>query len=50
VKKMEKKGYYAGIPASIYYPDKKNYLIIAATEKRTVVEIDNFAEAFKSAL
>jgi glycine dehydrogenase subunit 1 len=50
VKKMEKKGYYAGIPASIYFPDKKNYLIVAVTEKRTIEEIDKFADAFKSAL
>jgi glycine dehydrogenase subunit 1 len=50
VKKMEKAGFYAGIPASIYYPDKKNCLIVAVTEKRTLNEIDKFADAFKSAL
>jgi len=49
-KKMLAKGFAAGIPASFYYPDKKNYLIIAATEKRTKKEMDDFAAAFKSAL
>jgi glycine dehydrogenase subunit 1 len=49
-KKMQSRGFLAGIPASIYYPDKKNYLIVAATEKRTENEINKFAEAFKSAL
>ncbi|MEI7542573.1 MAG: aminomethyl-transferring glycine dehydrogenase subunit GcvPA [bacterium] len=49
-KKMLAKGFAAGIPASLYYPEKKNYLIIAATEKRTEKELDDFAAAFKSAL
>ena len=47
---MLAKGFAAGIPASLYYPEKKNYLIIAATEKRTEKELDDFAAAFKSEL
>ena len=47
---MMTKGFAAGIPASLYYPDKDNYLIIAATEKKTKKEMDDFAAAFKSAL
>lgn len=49
-KKMLSKGFACGIPASLYYPDKKNYLIIAATEKRTLKEMDEYTTAFKSAL
>ncbi len=49
-KKMLAKGFAAGIPASLYYPGKNNYLMIAVTEKRTVKEMDDFAAAFKSAL
>jgi glycine dehydrogenase subunit 1 len=50
VKRMESKGFLAGIPASIFYPEKENYLIIAVTEKRTENDINRYAEAFKSAL
>ncbi len=49
-KKMESKGFLAGVPASIHFPEMKNYLVVAATEKRTQDEITKYAEAFKSAL
>lgn len=49
-KKMMGLGFASGIPASLYYPDLKNYLIIAVTEKRTEKEMDDYVAAFKSAL
>jgi glycine dehydrogenase subunit 1 len=47
-KRMVKKGFAAGIPASLYYKGMDNYLIISATEKRTIGEIEGFVAAFKS--
>lgn len=49
-KRMLAKGFASGIPASLFYPDKENLLLIAVTEKRTYKEMDDFAIAFKSAL
>ena len=48
--KMIGKGYLAGLPASLFYKDKNDYLIISATEKRTEKEIDDFANALKKEL
>jgi glycine dehydrogenase subunit 1 len=39
IKQMSALGFNAGIPASLFYPEKKNILITAVTEKRTAVEI-----------
>ena len=46
---MRKRGFIAGVPASLFYPDKKHHLIISATEKRTKAEIDAYVSAFKEA-
>ncbi len=50
VKKMIKKGFAAGFPLSRYYPEMKNYLLIAVTEKRTRQEIIDFVDALKEVL
>ncbi|MCE5300039.1 MAG: aminomethyl-transferring glycine dehydrogenase subunit GcvPA [Spirochaetia bacterium] len=50
VKKMEASGFMAGVPASIFFQDKKDILVIAATEKRSKKEIDAYVAAFKSAM
>lgn len=45
VAKLSKQGIFAGVPASLFYKNMDNYLIIAATEKRTTAEMDTLAEA-----
>lgn len=47
VSKMAAKGIMAGIPASIFYPEKRNELIISVTEKRTMEELERYAENAK---
>jgi glycine dehydrogenase subunit 1 len=47
VEKMAKKGISAGVPASLFYEGMDNYVIVAATEKRTDEEIEKFAKAVK---
>ncbi len=44
INKMIEKGFMAGIPASLFYKDMQDILIIAVTEKRTENEIYRFAE------
>lgn len=44
-----KKGIAAGIPLGMYYPEMKNDLLVAVTEKRTKDEIDDLAAALRSA-
>ena len=39
---------YAGIDLGTYYPERKNQLLIAVTEKRTKEELDAFVEFLKS--
>ncbi|MFW5960280.1 MAG: aminomethyl-transferring glycine dehydrogenase subunit GcvPA, partial [Chitinivibrionales bacterium] len=48
--KMIKHGYSAGFPLGFYYPDFRNSLLIAVTEKRTAEEIDQFANTLKEIL
>lgn len=45
VRKMSIKGFNAGIPASLHYPEMANILITAVTEKRTTEEILGFTAA-----
>ena len=44
------KGIAAGFPLGRYYPDMKDYLLVAVTEKRTKGEISLFAEALEDVL
>ena len=44
------KGFAAGFPLGRYYPDRKNQLLIAVTEKRTREEIKAFANAMEAVL
>jgi glycine dehydrogenase subunit 1 len=44
------RGYVAGLPASIFFKEMTNYLIISATEKRTESEIDAFVDAAREVL
>jgi len=48
--KMLAKGISSGLPASIFYRGINNYLIVAATEKRTQDEMDAFVKAAKEIL
>ena len=48
IKKMAEKGFSAGVPAKLFYKNMDNYVIVAATEKRTGEEIDGFVKAAKS--
>ncbi|MCK5581203.1 MAG: aminomethyl-transferring glycine dehydrogenase subunit GcvPA [Candidatus Omnitrophica bacterium] len=50
VQRMIAKGFAAGFPLERYYPDMKNYMIVAVTEKRTKEEIDAFAAALSEVL
>lgn len=50
MEKMRGKGFLAGVPASLFYPEKKHLLIISATEKRTKAEMDAYVEALREAV
>jgi glycine dehydrogenase subunit 1 len=50
VRKLLSKGFIAGLPASLFFKEKSNYLIVAATERRTESEIDAFVGAVREAL
>lgn len=50
VTKMNELGFLAGLPASVFFQDMDNYLIVSATEKRSVEEIRNFASVMKKVL
>ncbi len=50
IEAMTKKGFAAGFPLGRYYPDMKNYMIVAVTEKRTKEEILNYAKALEEVL
>jgi len=49
VKKSLNYGFFSGFPAEIFYKDKKNYLVISVTEKRTKEEIDELVKLFEKA-
>ena len=44
VEKMALEGFLAGVPMSKLYPENKNQLLIAVTEKRSIEEMDDFVE------
>lgn len=50
VGKLIDKGFAAGFPLGRYYPDRKNQLLVAATEKRTKEEIKALATALEAVL
>jgi glycine dehydrogenase subunit 1 len=50
VGKLIDKGFAAGFPLGRYYPDRKNQLLIAVTEKRTKEEIKALATALEAVL
>ena len=48
--RMIEKGFAAGFPLGRYYPDMKNYMIMAVTEKRTKEEIVRYADNLEAVL
>ena len=44
------RGYMLGVPVSRFYPDLKDTLLIAVTEKRTKKEMDDLVDSLKGAL
>ena len=50
IDKMLAKGYFAGIDMGRFYPEMKDHLLMAVTEKRTKAEIDGFAEGLEGLL
>jgi glycine cleavage system P protein (glycine dehydrogenase) subunit 1 len=50
VGKLIDKGFAAGFPLGRYYPDRKNQLLVAVTEKRTKEEIKALATALEAVL
>lgn len=50
VERMFAAGFAAGLPASVFYRDRENHLIIAVTEKRSIQEIDDYAAAARKVL
>jgi len=50
VVKMIAKGFAAGFPLARYYPQMKDYMLVAVTEKRTKQEIAGYAQALEAAL
>lgn len=49
LKELEKDGIMGGIPASKYYPELDNAIIVNTTEVHTYEELDRFAAALKKA-
>lgn len=49
LKELEKDGILGGIPASKYYPELDNAMIVNTTEVHTYEELDRFAAALKKA-
>ncbi|MEK6796430.1 MAG: aminomethyl-transferring glycine dehydrogenase subunit GcvPA [Spirochaetota bacterium] len=47
---LMKKGIAAGIPLGMFYPDMKNDVLVAVTEKRSKEEIDDFVSAVRGAV
>lgn len=50
ISKMIDKGFAAGFPLGRYYPERKNELLVAVTEKRTREEIKAYANALEAAI
>jgi glycine dehydrogenase subunit 1 len=50
LKKLQSQGYFAGLHAGRWYPNFKDGLIVAVTEKRTKAEIDGLAAALRMAI
>jgi len=48
--KMIDRGFAAGFPLGRYFPDMKNQLLVAVTEKRTKYEIGRFADTLEDVL
>jgi glycine dehydrogenase subunit 1 len=48
--KLIEKGIAAGFPLERYYPDLKDHLLVAVTEKRTKEEIDTYAKELEAAI
>jgi glycine dehydrogenase subunit 1 len=48
--RLMSKGFAAGIPASVFYPGKKDILILNATEKRSENDINMFVKAIKESV
>jgi glycine dehydrogenase subunit 1 len=47
VERLLRQGFHAGLPLGQWYPDLKNCLSVAVTEKRTRAEIDGLAKSWK---
>ncbi len=45
---LEKNGILGGIDLGIYFPDRKNEMLVCVTEKRTTEEIDTFIKTLTS--
>ena len=50
ISRLLKKNIAAGLPLGRYYPDMKNCLLLAFTEKSTAEQIDAFAQALEESL
>jgi glycine dehydrogenase subunit 1 len=50
LRNLQAKGYFAGLHAERWYPDRNNTLIVAVTEKRTKAEIDGLVTAIQGAI
>ncbi|MBD3167791.1 aminomethyl-transferring glycine dehydrogenase subunit GcvPA [bacterium] len=48
IDKMKDKGFFAGIRLDRFYPEMRNRLLVAVTEKRTRAEMDRFIEELKT--
>ncbi|MFH0732965.1 MAG: aminomethyl-transferring glycine dehydrogenase subunit GcvPA [Candidatus Omnitrophota bacterium] len=50
VRKLDDKGFAAGLPLGQYYKHMKDCLLVSVTEKRDIQEIDEYVKALESAL
>jgi glycine dehydrogenase subunit 1 len=48
LKQLREKGYHAGLPLAQWYPQMRDGLTVAVTEKRTKAEIDGLAAALRA--
>ena len=47
---MAERGFLAGIPLGVEYPELKDGLLVAVTERRTRAQLDSYVDAMKEVI
>jgi glycine dehydrogenase subunit 1 len=50
LRNLQAQGYFAGLHAGRWYPDRQDTLIVAVTEKRSRAEIDGLVGAMRATM